>query len=73
MNFISLLNSLLSYLLTICRLSAFIGFLLPLYFIIPAVYMMDQTQNLERAAEKLLFCRDEDTKDIKIENCIGFT
>jgi hydroxymethylglutaryl-CoA reductase len=73
MNFISLLNSSSSYLLTICRLSASIGFLVPLYFIIPAAYMMDRTQNLERAAEKLPSCRDEDTKDIKIENCIGFT
>jgi hypothetical protein len=73
MNFVSLLNSLLGYLLTICRLSASIRFLLPLYFIVPATYTMDRTRNLERVAEKLLSCRNEDTKDIKIENCIGFT
>lgn len=35
--------------------------------------MMGRTQNLERAAEKLPSCRNKDTKDIKIENCIGFT
>jgi hydroxymethylglutaryl-CoA reductase len=58
--------------LTICRLSASIRFLLPLYFIIPAVYIIDRTQNLERAAEKLLSCRNEDIKDIKIENYISF-
>jgi hypothetical protein len=40
-NFISLLNSLSGYLLTICRLSAFIRFLLPLYFIVPATYIID--------------------------------
>jgi NADP-dependent 3-hydroxy-3-methylglutaryl-CoA reductase len=73
MNFISLLNSSSGYLLTICRLSASIGFLLPLYSIVPAAYMMDRTQHLERVAEKLPSCRNEDTKDIKIENCIGFT
>jgi hydroxymethylglutaryl-CoA reductase len=73
MNFISLLNSLLSYLLTICRLSASIRFLLPLYFIIPAAYIIDRTQNLKRAAEKLLSCHDKDTKNIKIKNCISFT
>jgi hydroxymethylglutaryl-CoA reductase len=67
------LNSLSGYLLTICRLSASIGFLLPLYFIVPAAYIIDQTQNLEKVAEKLPSCRNEDTKDIKIENCIGFT
>jgi Hydroxymethylglutaryl-coenzyme A reductase len=72
MNFISLLNSLLGYLLTICCLSASIGFLLPLYFIVPAAYMMDRTHNLEGIAEKLPSYRNEDTKDIKIENYIGF-
>lgn len=34
---------------------------------------MDRTQKLEKVAEELPFCRNEDTKDIKIENCIGFT
>jgi hydroxymethylglutaryl-CoA reductase len=34
---------------------------------------MGRTQNLERAAEKLPSYRNEDTKDIKIKNCIGFT
>jgi hydroxymethylglutaryl-CoA reductase len=72
MNFISLLNSLSSYLLIICRFSAFIGFFLPLYFIIPVVYIMDRTQNLERAVEKLLSYRDKNTKNIKIKNCISF-
>jgi hydroxymethylglutaryl-CoA reductase len=33
---------------------------------------MDQTQNLKRAIEKLLSCRDKDIKDIKIKNYIGF-
>jgi hypothetical protein len=73
MNFISLLNSLSGYLLTICRLSASIRFLLPLYFIIPVTYIIDRTQNLEKAAEKLPSCCNKDTKDIKIKNCIGFT
>jgi NADP-dependent 3-hydroxy-3-methylglutaryl-CoA reductase len=73
MDLVSLLNSSTGHLLTICRLSASVGFLLPLYFIIPAAYMMDRTQNLEKVAEILPSCRDEDTKDIKIENCIGFT
>jgi len=72
MSFISLLNSLLGYLLIICRLSTLIRFLLLLYFIIPVVYIIDQTQNLERVVEKLLSYRNEDTKDIKIENCISF-
>ncbi|KAH6705253.1 hydroxymethylglutaryl-CoA reductase [Leptodontidium sp. MPI-SDFR-AT-0119] len=34
---------------------------------------MDRTQNLEKVAETLPSCRNEDTKDIKIENCVGFT
>jgi hydroxymethylglutaryl-CoA reductase len=73
MDLVSLLNSSIGHLLTICRLSASVGFLLPLYFIIPAAYMMDRTQNLEKVAETLPSCRDEDTKHIKIENCVGFT
>jgi hypothetical protein len=73
MDLVSLLNSSSGHLLTICRLSASVGFLLPLYFIIPAAYMTDRTQNLEKAAEALPSCRDENTKDIKIENCVGFT
>jgi hydroxymethylglutaryl-CoA reductase len=72
MNFISLLNSSSGYLLTICRLSASIRFLLPLYFIVPVAYIIDRTQNLKRVTKKLPSCRNEDTKDIKIENCIGF-
>jgi hydroxymethylglutaryl-CoA reductase len=35
--------------------------------------MMDRIQNLEKVAEQLPFSRNEDTKDIKIENYIGFT
>jgi len=38
-----------------------------------AVYMMDRTQSLEKVAEEMPFCRNENTKGIKIENCIGFT
>ncbi|KAH8586634.1 hydroxymethylglutaryl-CoA reductase [Bisporella sp. PMI_857] len=34
---------------------------------------MDRTQNLEKVAERLFSCRDKDTKNIKIENCVGFT
>jgi hydroxymethylglutaryl-CoA reductase len=35
--------------------------------------MINQTQNLEKTAEKLLSCRDKDTKNIKIKNSISFT
>jgi hydroxymethylglutaryl-CoA reductase len=35
--------------------------------------MMDRTQNLEKIAEEMPFCRNENTKGIKIENYIGFT
>ena len=58
MNFILLLNSSSGYLLAICRISVSIGFLLPLYFIVPAAYTIDRTQNLERVAEKLPSCRN---------------
>jgi NADP-dependent 3-hydroxy-3-methylglutaryl-CoA reductase len=73
MDLVSLLNSSSGHLLRICRLSASVGVLLPLYFIIPAAYMMDRTQNLEKVAEALPSCRNKDTKDIKVENCVGFT
>jgi hydroxymethylglutaryl-CoA reductase len=72
MDLVLLLNSLTGHLLTICCLFASIGFLLPLYFIIPVVYIIDRTQNLEKVVETLPFCCNEDIKHIKIENCIGF-
>ena len=67
MDLVSLLNSSSGHLLTICRLSASVGFLLPLYFVIPIAYTMDRTQNLEKVAEALPFCHNKDTKGIKIE------
>jgi hypothetical protein len=73
MDLVSLLNSSLRHLLTICRLSVSIRLLLPLYFIIPAVYIIERTQILEKVAETLPSYHDEDTKDIKIENCASFT
>jgi hypothetical protein len=73
MDLVLLLNSSSGHLLRICRLSASVRVLLPLYFIIPAVYMMDRIQNLEKVAEALPSCRNKDTKDIKVENCVGFT
>jgi hypothetical protein len=43
MNLTLVLNSLSGYLLTICNISASTGLLLPLYFIIPATYIIDRT------------------------------
>ncbi len=34
---------------------------------------MDRTHNLEILAKMLPSCRDSNTEDIKIENCVGFT
>jgi NADP-dependent 3-hydroxy-3-methylglutaryl-CoA reductase len=63
------------YLPTICYLSASIGFIYPLYYIIPAAYTMDRSHGIARVAQKLLeICHDNDgTRDIRIENCVGFT